>query len=346
MPLAPWSHMQSRASGLISILAVACSAACAGSSSPSAPDSGGTPSRGQAVSAVDGAAIAGISVKVGDKDWITPDSSGYFQADVSGAGDYPLVVRGNSVVERQTRVTLSPTDAARVTLIPTSFDLGAYDQMMRTANGRLQRWTTQPALVVLGSVMLFSGSYGDQFNATSERLTDDEIADMITHLKEGLSMWSGRTYDTFSSIDVERPGGGDRVDVYRAGVIVVGRYRGLRSLGNTIGYGTWAETAQGAVAGGTIWLDRDFDKDDGQRRLLRIHELGHAMGYLHVTARTSVMNPSIGPEPTDFDRAAGMIAFQRPVGNVSPDIDPGAASPSRPWSLVSEQSIRWAPGLP
>jgi hypothetical protein len=34
------------------------------------------------------------------------------------------------------------------------------------------------------------------------------------------------------------------------------------------------------------------------------------------------MNPSIGPEPTEFDRGGAKIAFERPVGNTSPDIDP------------------------
>jgi hypothetical protein len=40
-----------------------------------------------------------------------------------------------------------------------------------------------------------------------------------------------------------------------------------------------------------------------------------------VNARTSIMNPAIGPEPTEFDRQAAAISFQRPPGNQSPDKD-------------------------
>jgi hypothetical protein len=75
-----------------------------------------------------------------------------------------------------------------------------------------------------------------------------------------------------------------------------------------------------------MFLDRDFDRNDSRRRLLRMHELGHALGYQHVTSRASIMNPSIGAEPTEFDRSAAVIAFARPPGNRSPDADPARAS--------------------
>jgi hypothetical protein len=164
---------------------------------------------------------------------------------------------------------------------------------------------------------------------------------MAGHLTEGLSLWTAHTYEAFASVTVERHAAGDRVSMYRQGQIVVARYKDLRGLGQTIGYGTWAENAQGAVVGGTVFLDRVFDRDDPRRRLLRIHELGHGCGYMHVTSRPSVMNPAIGPEPTDFDRTAAAIAFQRPVGNVAPDTDPGAAPFGQGRSLTFG-GVRWA----
>jgi predicted Zn-dependent protease len=53
-----------------------------------------------------------------------------------------------------------------------------------------------------------------------------------------------------------------------------------------------------------MMLDADFDRDSSQRRLLRTHELGHAIGYHHVTSRPSVMNPEVGNSITEFDRTA------------------------------------------
>jgi hypothetical protein len=55
------------------------------------------------------------------------------------------------------------------------------------------------------------------------------------------------------------------------------------------------------------------------------------------------MNPAIGPEPTDFDRDGSSIAFQRPVGNTSPDTDPAGSTFGGQTSAVSEGAVRWRP---
>ena len=164
------------------------------------------------------------------------------------------------------------------------------------------------------------------YSATGDQLTDAEVEQLKAHLTEGLALLTGNTYTTFASVEIERPSGGARVNTLRAGQIVVGRYNGIVSLAKTIGYGLWSEQPDGSIGGGAMYLDRGFDRDDNRRRLLRIHELGHALGYQHVESRTSIMNPSIGPEPTEFDRAGAIIAFARPVGNKSPDIDPASTA--------------------
>jgi len=290
---------------------------------------------GVTVSAVDGAPTAGLSVQVGSAKAVTTDAAGHFTTEITAPGDYTAVITGAAIVERRTMVTGPSTVPARLSLMPASFDVRAFDEMFRTANARLQRWTSRPALVVLGSVMNYRGP-AEEFTATSESMTDDEISLLVAHMNEGLALMTGGTYTSFADVKIERPASGERASVARAGAIVVGRYNGVQTFASTIGYGTWAESADGAVVGGAMFLDSRFDKNDDRRRLLRIHELGHALGQLHVETRVSIMNPSIGPEPTEFDRQAAVVAFQRPPGNVSPDTDPGTTARSGPWN------VRWS----
>src|SRR5262245_8832038 len=318
-------------------------AACSGSgSNPGAPD----PARvfqGQTVSAIDGTATAGVTINMSNRFAVQTDANGNFQVNVGGPGPYDVVVTGSPVVERRTNVSASASQRMKFPMIPAAFDLDAFNEMCRATNNRLQRWTERPSLVVLGSVMKYVNGERDDYEATGEQLSADDAAALASHLVEGLTLLTGGTYTSFASVDIERPKAGERVNVRRTRTIVVGRYLGISSLARTIGYGIWAEEADGTIVGGTMWLDRDFDRDNSQRRLLRIHELGHALGYNHVTTRPSVMNPTIGPDPTDFDRAGALIAFQRPVGNISPDTDPGGAS--RPFRSATG-TARWSAPIP
>ena len=214
----------------------------------------------------------------------------------------------------------------REALIPATFDLTAFNQMFRSSD-KLQRWTSAPSLVVITTVMNYTAGFGDQenYHATSEQLTEAETTELIGQLTEALAMLTGNTFTSFASVERESASSGDKVNSFRIGKIVVGRYNGIQGLLSTIGFGRWATETSGEVIGGSIYLDRDYDKENPSRRLLRTHELGHALGYNHVTARASIMNPAIGPGPTVFDRQGAIIAFQRPPGNLSPDTDPGSA---------------------
>ncbi len=315
--------------------------ACGGSSSnPAAPE---TPRvlQGQTVSAIDGSATGVVTVQIGTHFAVQTDNAGNFQVDVGSPGTYPAVVTGASVVERHTAVNGPSTERTRIGIIPASYDLQAFNEMFRSANNRLQRWTTEPSLVIVASVMKYTNG-GEQYSATSEQMTDDEVSALVSDLRNALALLTAGTFKTFANVTIERPTDGDQVSVRRPGQIVIGRYTGITTLAHTIGYGSWAEQPDGTVTGGSVWLDRDFDRDDSRRSLLRTHELGHALGYNHVTARTSIMNPAIGPEPSDFDRAGAAIAFQRPVGNVSPDTDPSVTA--RTFS-VSEGGARWSPPI-
>jgi hypothetical protein len=276
--------------------------------------------RGETVNVLDGSPMGRVTIKIGSQ--VTQsDDNGRFDVRNLREGSETIVLSGNAVVERQRTVTIPSGDASRETLIPASFDLAAFDEMAR-GDGRLARWTTPPALVVLAKEMQFDNSVSDGvYHATSERLTDADISLLVAHLTEGHALLTGNRFTAFSSVNIENPSNGSRVSTLRTGSIVVGRYRGVQALANTIGFGRWEISDTSEVTGGSIFLDRSFDQTSDQRRLLRVHELGHALGYQHVTSRISVMNPAIGPEPSSFDRQAAAIAFQRMPGNRSPDND-------------------------
>lgn len=326
---------------LRAVLVLGCSlvltCACGGSS-PSSPSNGSGVLEGRTVSAIDGAGAAGISLEVGTRT-TTADDSGYFRVDVGKPSTFDLRARGNGIVERQSAIVGPGTEPARVSLIPRSFDLNAFDQMFRHNSGSLQRWTLRPTLVVLGSVMTYFNGDRDEYPATSDQLSDEEIEQLVAHVTEGLGILTAGTFTAFQSVEIERPAAGASVSVTRTGKIVIGRYSRTLIHANTVGLGQWALGADGSVRGGSVFLDNDFDKTDKRRRLLRIHELGHALGMMHVTERPSILNPTLGSDVTDFDRHAASIAFDRPIGNKAPDVDPARS----PGIRAAEGPVVWGP---
>ena len=176
-----------------------------------------------------------------------------------------------------------------------------------------QRWRRAPALTILVSVMEYRPGGDIQYLATSETLDEAEIAELIRDLTCGLAVLTADTFRQFSSVRYEVVPAGTTASVSRPDQIVAGRFNGLRRAVNTLGFGGRRARKDGTITAGAILLDRDFDSASTSRRLLRTHELGHALGYNHVHARASIMNPHIGTEPNEFDREAALFAFRAPA---------------------------------
>jgi hypothetical protein len=188
-------------------------------------------------------------------------------------------------------------------------DQAALDELLRGSKGKVQYWRGVPELVVLMSVMDYRGDGNDSV-ATADELTEPEAEGLAAELTSALRLLTGYYFDQFAAIRRERLAPGEHARLSRSGQIVVGRYDGLRKLCSTIGFGGRAARADGSIFGAAILLDREFDQSSEARRLLRTHELGHALGYNHVQSQTSIMNAVIGPEPTMFDRMAARVAFE------------------------------------
>jgi hypothetical protein len=317
-------------------LALSCSK---DSDSPTGPGDIQTLS-GRTVNALDDAQSGNVSIRIGQVN-VQSDAAGFFQTEVPNAGWHPAALQSNGFVERLTGVD-APASGLRLSLIPTSFDMTAFNEMLRSET-RLKRWVTRPRLVVLTSVMRFSAMRDDTFFATDEKLSGSDVESIVSDMRNALALLTSGTFTDFSVVDREAAAPAQAVLTTRTGAIVVGRYSGIQDAASTIGYGRWAAQSDGSIVGGSVYLDRDFDVTSIHRVKLRTHELGHALGYMHVTATTSIMNPTIGPEPTTFDRQAVRIAFDRQPGNRAPDEDPAYTVPR---TSITDGSVRWSAPIP
>jgi hypothetical protein len=185
----------------------------------------------------------------------------------------------------------------------------ALDEVLRGVAGRATRWAEAPSLLVLTSVMEYQSGTRTEYQATADRVSEEDTKALIADLTAALAVLTGNTFTKFADVRLESLAAGATASVMRTGQIVVGRYRGVRDQLKTIGVGGRFRSG-GAIKAGTIFLDADYDRTSSKRALLRTHELGHALGYDHVDFRPSIMNPRIGAEITEYDRRAAVVAFR------------------------------------
>ena len=202
-------------------------------------------------------------------------------------------------------ISLSSTAAATVSIT------SPRDEMLRGAAGQWQHWTAAPALLVVTSVMQYDAEARGEYLATSEMLSESDTSALVDDLTDALRLLTNGVFDRFDSVGFEAVPPGHSVAIVRPKQIVVGRYRGLQEVARTIGFGGRKAAPNGAIISGAVLLDHEFDRTSANRRLLRTHELGHALGYNHVTSRPSIMNPRIGPPLTESDLEIVRFAFNR-----------------------------------
>lgn len=292
------------------------------------------------VDAISDGAVAGVTLHIDGSGDAVSSSNGSFAVESTQSS--PSVRLTSPVTVERVAQLLVPGPTVVLSVIPISFDLTAFDQMFRTSS-RLQRWMTPPRVVLQRRVLQFTQATDNSFIATAALMTDAEAAGVLADLRWALPQATGNRFGAFTGEPEETASVGERVVVSRTGDIVVAEYSGLSAVTGGAGWGRWALDSHGAVVGGIIMLDRGFETSQTPfRRSLRTHELGHALGYSHVTTRASFMNSSASVEPLAFDRDATKIAFQRQPGSRSPDIDPSGYTAN----AAARGPIVWAAGLP
>lgn len=336
----------------IALWALVVSAAACGSSpsSPSASAGTNTSSRptttGRVVDAVTGAAISGVTPNGSEAGRATTstasDASGAFtvSADTASSTGLAFSFAASGYLTRSTFVKV-PGNAGTVTLIPSSFDLPAFDQLARSTPSLpvLMRWAAAPALVVQTQAMTFTGINDTQFTTINDTMTDGEYVSQVADLNFGLPLMTGGQFSGFSGTTRVANAAGASVTMLVTGQITIGRFVGLTTATGSVGYSRWQFRSDGTVTGGMIMMDRDFERSLATTlRAVRVHELGHALGYNHITTRESAMNPLAHIDPNALDQAATRLVFMRPPGSRTPDIDPSGFSINR----VGDMKLTWS----
>jgi len=285
------------------------------------------------------ASLSNVSL-IGDGLTAYSDANGFFTlfGPTSSPTPRAITFSGAGVVSRQTWLRLPGPDAP-TSLIPGTFDLVGFDQMFRASF--LRRWVQAPPLLIETRTLQFTDVNASSAVATDDEMSDAEYQSLAADLAWALPILSGSTFPGFATTQRQGSASGATVVLLNGSQITVARVAGLTAATGFWGYGRWQTQGDGTVVAGNLVLDRDFERSSSPfHRSLRAHELGHAMGYNHVTGRASVMNSTARLEPNVFDQQACLIAFQRKPGNRSPDIDPLTGSVN-----AAPGGLTWGPPI-
>lgn len=295
---------------------------------------------GRAVDVLSQAGLGAVTITGTGLADTTSDATGTFSVAASDGLTDPrqVIFSAPTVVERRTNLRVPGADIV-LSLIPGGFDLRAFDEMFRVP--QLLRWTSAPPLLVETRALQFTNVNMVDGTALADEMSTLESDGLVTDLTWALPLLTGGTFTDFATTTRQTATEGATVRLLSTGMITVSRVAGLTAAAGFWGYSRWQFRSDGTITGGLVMLDRDFERSGSAfRRSLRSHELGHALGYNHVTVRPSVMNSAARIEPNAFDQEASRIAFQRQPGNRSPDTDPSAASLN-----VASLTLTWSPPI-
>jgi hypothetical protein len=288
--------------------------ACSGAGEgPSGPDGVSSSTGGAEVSfqgqirdQTTGAALAGIRVSGGGST-VTSGAGGWFTIVVPADGE--LTLSGAGYYDR---VAVTHGAAGSFSIVPRSFDMGAFNDMARDHSPGTVRWLSSPAVYVDIRAHAF---------ASGRSVPGEWIEQVAADAPRFLSRWTGGVLSARTiTVGTTPPSPGTPGTLVIAFDEDPARYPATASAGATVA--SW--DAGGRIHSATIRLRFSALEGDAaafSRQAVLGHEIGHAIGLAHMDGPTPSMMTSVvrTPEPTAFDLAAGTLLYDRPPGTRADD---------------------------
>lgn len=295
---------------------------------------------GQLLDQFGGGGVAGLTVEFRGETART-DATGAFT--ISGSpisSSSQLTLSGSGI---HPRLTYATSGDAAWSVVPSSFDMKAFDDVARQDFGTSTvRWVGAPTVYVDTNPHGFDG--GTELQTW--------ISEVELQAAEFVSKWTGTTISPADVIVTSRP-----PKDYTSGTIVIHFSEESSDYGNTasIGYARLRWSSDRSIYSAAIWLRYVKYSGSGgasKRRGILGHELGHAMGLGHMdgSSQVSLMAPSLGSKTdlSPYDNQVASLLYGRGPGNVSLDTDssgggrglltPAGAPVEREWLCDAESA--------
>lgn len=324
----------SRNAAASALLMLVLTAACGGGSKPSTPTAPTTPTTpttptntwsaaGRITAYGTAQGVGGATLTPG---WslspVNADGDGNFSlGDVANppSTPYPVNISGNGMVPRDTWFTWTrgPRTGVDVTLIRNAapFSMDFYRQFVRDTYDNSEgspwpvlRWTSAPSF------------YVRTIDSAGRTVEPEVLAVTLDAIRRAVPAYTGGTYNA-AAIET-----GTEVRPETTGWINVDFMR--NTAGRTCGT-SYVGRNPGVI---TLYIDVCSCGSVKVPGAVTMHEVGHALGFFHVSDTRSLMFPfASGACPAGVLSAAesyhAALAYSRPRGNRDPDRDPaGGAS--------------------